>query len=280
MTTRLDQRWGPDAPDFRDISVDSERASELWRYLSIVGDPATSVDFRDEFLFEWEPDDSSCQVSHACCSVLEYFLAQSEGSLVRLSRKFVARSARLFEGPSTHADLSIRAALRSIRRTGLPPHTLVRNVEQSGMTAESSPLCYAFASDYSDLVYVRIDRSDVRETLKLMKRLLNAWIPCIVGLSFPSTLPWTSELQLRDRFDKITDRGVIVLCGYEDHSKWHGEGTFTFHGPFPSTWGEKGFGTMHYSYLLQGMASDIWVAFKSDWLKKMTQNRRLGTPSD
>lgn len=273
MTTSLDPRWGPDSPDFRDIVMGSPRAMDLEAYLIGLGSPQRSFDFRDEIPYRWESGRCVCAVAHACCSVLEYMRARCDGRIERLSRGFVASAARMLDRGSPEANLSIRSALRGIRRTGVPPEWLTDNMEKLGHQVDTSPLCYAFASECSALQYVRVPVQDPAQIVGRLKRLLHAHLPCVVGMSLPSTFPWTSVLELRSNFDTILDQTAVVLCGYEDCGPSGEDGVFTFFGPYSSEWGSGGFGEMRYSYLSHGLVSDIWIVYTSAWLNQLERDR-------
>lgn len=273
MITRWNAPWEPDAPDFRDFTVGSDAALDLNRYLGDLAEPLPDYDFRDDFIFPWDADGGACAVAHACCSALECMRANCEGRLEPLSRTFVADSSRMLSGVARDANVSIRAALRGIRRAGIPPQCVAKHLEAMGGRAVDSPLCYTYAEEYSDLRYVRIPSEDRSAMLSHLRRLIHAHIPCVLGLSLPSTFPWTPTLELRKGFDRIEGRGAVVLCGYQDAVRPGAAGIFTFLGPFPRDWGSGGFGEMHYSYVLDGMLSDAWVAYKPVWLERLARDR-------
>ena len=181
----------------------------------------------------------------------------------------------MIEQKQPHAEISLRAALKGIRQIGIPPASLVRHLESMGKCCVDSPICYGFTNELSDFQYFRMEIGDETEGLETMKRLLRARVPCVFGMSIPSSMTLDPRIELRKNYDTVEGNTAGILCGFDDSYRMASTGAFLFTGLFPKTWGEDGYGWMSYSFIRHKMITDLWIVMRPQWLRQLATDRGI-----
>ncbi|MFO1063088.1 MAG: hypothetical protein U0892_04345 [Pirellulales bacterium] len=269
----------PDAPDYRDMTLDSDEAETLLRYIKHVDDGVNEA-----FVIEGMPLKRELTLrgsaADACCSLLEYYRSIYLGDTQPLSRSFLHSTTAMLNAAVGLEGVSLRTVLNCVRRCGIPPQSLVTALERRGGQAVDTPLCYQFNDYANDLFYCRIDPTNYRKALSELKVLLRAGIPCLFSMSITASTvydrsgsenkPIKGSVEVFGRFDGVLGLRAGVLCGFSDEVCIDHLGSLRFFGPFGSDWGDEGLGWMSYSMLQRRMIADIWVPMSRSWLAEMT----------
>lgn len=271
-TQLLANLWSPDAPDFRDLTLESDEAIALKQFVDQCDSQQSSIDLRDVMPSVVEPVSGVGEAAHAACSLVEYFRQLCEGDTARLSRSFLHRASLLLHQKQEHSSSSLRAVLKTMRMLGIPPASLVRYVESTGKCAEDSPICYQFGSDLEDVNYFRVDHSN-ENLIERIKSLLKSGIPCIFGMSVPSSFSIDARIELRSEYDSVVGYTAGVIVGFDDSYRISSTGAFSFQSSFSASWGEEGYGWLSYELFRKGMIADVWTAMQPSWLSRMSEDR-------
>jgi hypothetical protein len=265
--------WSPDAPDFRDLTLESDEAVALNQFIAQRDPTQTSIDLRELMPPLFEPAAGVGIAANSACTLLEYFRQLCDGDTVRLSRAFVHRVALLLDEKTVDGDLSLRAAFKCLKLVGAPPASLVRSVEVLGKRAEDAPICYQFSSEFANIQYFRIDHARTVNLVERVKSLVSSGIPCVFGMAVPSSIGADSRIELRPEYDSIVGYTAGVIVGFDDAYRISTQGAFCFQSSFSSSWGEGGYGWLSYEMFWQRMVTDIWTALQPSWLGKMSEDR-------
>ena len=115
--------------------------------------------------------------------------------------------------------------------------------------------CFATALNYQSVAYQRVDRS-----LSQMKGCLASGYPFVFGFtvyeSFESaTVAKTGVLLMPLPNEQSVGGHAVLAVGYDDAKQ-----TFTVRNSWGPTWGQKGYFTIPYAYLLDAnLADDFWT---------------------
>lgn len=259
--------WHRDPPDPRDLTPTGEQAVSLLDALKPSAHRPESVDWRE---FCGKPADQQRLATgpvHACTSLLCYFERRSSGRIVEPSRLFVYHTARYLSQLQGDSGTTLRATLKAIARFGAPSE---RYWPYDLPMADTEPSCCVFASanKYPGLLYVRLDarRLRGRRTLELVKSFLAAGFASVCG--FPVTTGLTSEPEIAfpTVFDDVRGGQAVLVVGYDDRRRVRSDrGALLVQNSWGTEWGDRGFGWLPYSYVLEQLAVDFWTLLRPEW---------------
>jgi C1A family cysteine protease len=118
-----------------------------------------------------------------------------------------------------------------------------------------SAACYKEAKKFRAVSYQRVDR-----TLSQMKGCLADGFPFVFGFtvydSFESAqVARTGALQMPKPREGVVGGHAVLAVGYDDKSA-----RFTVRNSWGTSWGQRGYFTMPYSYLLtDNLSDDFWT---------------------
>ncbi len=254
--------WIPDLPDFRDYTPDSAEVKQMFREarVPLKTRAPSSVDLR-----QWcaPVDDQgklgSC-TSHAVIGLVEYLQNRTKGEYLHASRRFLYKVTRKLYGLTGDTGAYIRGTMKALRIFGVCPEQYWQ-YDVPSFDAEPSAFCYAFAQAYQALVYYRLDEVGTQQsiTLQKIKQQLASGLPVAFGFTVYSSIydqnvAKTGDIPYPERGDKVVGGHAIAAVGYDDKRM-----VIRIRNSWGRDWGDKGYGTLPYAYVENGLARDFWV---------------------
>lgn len=201
----------------------------------------------------------NCCVAESTTAAFEYAVIATVGrtKYVQSSRMFLYYQARLADNMQGQDDGAfIHSAAQSLLTSGL--------CEESFMPYSLGPLvvppkpAYTDALDHKALTVKMVDQN-----LDALRQLLASGYPVVIGfVVFPSiqspTVEKTGDVPMPSDADKQGQPlggHAVVLVGYDDSRK-----VFIFRNSWGTGWGDQGYGSLPYAYLLDpALTQDFWV---------------------
>ena len=175
---------------------------------------------------------------------------------VDLSRLQLYMCYRAIDGSSLISDSggTIRGGMKAISSYGVCPETLWPYVVKNFVRLAPRP---AFVSTYklNNFIYTA-----VKQNIADLKASISINLPVVAGImvytSFESAnVAKTGIIPFPDiSKEKMLGGHAIVLVGYNDSVQY-----FKFQNSWSTKWGDKGYGYIPYSYILNtGLTRDVW----------------------
>jgi C1A family cysteine protease len=205
--------------------------------------------------------------AHAVVAMTGHFERRAFGRSASGSCLFLHSMARRLMPRSTEGA-SLRATLKALKRFGLPPREhwphdeALRDVEPPGFL-------FAFAREFQDLTYVRLDpvRTPIQAVLKTVKAYLAGGFPIGFGFTVFDSVTADPDLPFPSCYDGLVGGQTAVAVGYDDRRWVRSErGALRIRGPWGPSWGEAGYGWLPYRYVNAQLAADFWTILRADWL--------------
>ncbi|MBN1980573.1 MAG: hypothetical protein JW795_03520, partial [Chitinivibrionales bacterium] len=256
--------WRRDLPDFRDLTdettVVADILSKSKRLKSAVQALPASVELK-----QWcSPIEDQGQVgsctANAGVALLEYYERRAFGKHIDASRLFLYKATRNLLQISGDQGAYLRTTMKAMAIFGVPPEQYW--VYDSTKYDEEPPaFCYSFAENYKSIKYFRLDPPGKlpSEVLTSIKQKLAAGLPSMFGFSVYSSIPGrgdgTGDIPFPSAGDSLLGGHAVVAIGYND-GKVIGKdkGALLIRNSWSTTWGEKGYGWLPYTYVLKGLA--------------------------
>jgi C1A family cysteine protease len=234
----------PDVPDARDVhyvaAVDTANLPE-------------SVDLRPLCPAVYDQGNLGSCTANAIGAAIEYNQMQTGKQSFVPSRLFIYYNERVLEGSiKQDAGAMIRNGIKTVVRLGAPPEE-VWPYDESAAFAQPHPDAYAAAK--LDLVTVY---SRVGQTLPLMQACLVEGFPIVFRYTcFPSMdHTWDDGVIPMPGPTEPEDGGhCMLVVGYNNANR-----TFLVRNSWGTVWGQQGYGTMPYDYILSPQwTTDLWT---------------------
>lgn len=266
--------WLRDLPDFRDYSlVGSERSLQAKRLLpAIVPAAPATMDLRPWCSpIEDQGALGSC-TSNAAAGLYEYFERRTVGRYTNVSRLFIYKIGRTLSGLKGDSGLSIRAAIAALTMFGAPPEKhWPYNV--AAFDTEPSAFCYAFAQSFQAIAYARLDHDTLSKTtlVQNMKDMIATGWPVAFGFTVYSSiynLGAGGTIPYPRSGESVLGGHAVDAVGYDDGKVCPNAtpGAFLIRNSWGTGWGAAGYGWLPYKYILTGLASDMWLISKAEWV--------------
>jgi len=263
--------WLRDFPDLRDFSTDHENVKAL----RTGGNRArlvrpSVVNLEEHFAHAAkEPVFAGCS-AQSCCALVEYFERRAHGRAFVGSALFLHTMTCRLLHQNCEGGTPLRATFKALKRFGLPPNEYWPATREHFL-AEPGAFLFAYAREYTDLVYVRLD-SLQREGARLLvtvKAFVAAGFPVAFGFSMFDSLSEDPRVPFPSVFDRSIGGRSAVAAGYDDDVRVRSErGALRIRGSWGSEWGEAGYGWLPYRYVVDHLATDFWTLLRPDWLAK------------
>ena len=233
-----------DVPDARDV-----------RYVPPV-DTATlpeSVDLRALCPPVYDQGSLESCTANAIGAAIEYNQMQTGKSSFVPSRLFIYFNERVLEGSiKQDAGAMIRNGIKTVVRLGAPPED-VWAYDESAVFTQPHPDAYAAAKLDLVTVYCRVG-----QTLPLMQACLMEGFPIVFRYTcFPSMdHTWDDGVISMPGPAQPEDGGhCMLIVGYNNANR-----TFLVRNSWGTQWGQQGYGTMPYDYILSPQwTTDLWT---------------------
>jgi C1A family cysteine protease len=252
--------WHPDLPDLRD------HIYAVPKQALVALPPMVDLRPHDSAIYDQGPI-GSC-TANAIAAAFEFDLRkQLLGDFVP-SRLFIYYNERSMEGDvGTDSGAQIRDGVKSVAKLGVcseadwpydaTPATSDGGPFPPGSRAVTEPLatCYSEALKNQVTSYQRVTR-----TLSQFKGCLASGYPFVLGFSVydsfeGSKVAADGVLGLPQPTERPLGGHAVLAVGYDDATQ-----RFTIRNSWGASWGQQGYFTMPYAYLLEaGLSSDFWT---------------------
>lgn len=239
--------WTPDLPDGRDLMFAAPTP--------IVTALPARVDLRPDCPPVYNQGQLGSCTANAIGAAYEYDVMRQGGPGFRPSRLFVYYNERAMEGTvDSDSGAQIRDGVKSIHKRGACSESTWPY--KIGQFTEKPPApAYREAKAHQLEVYQR-----VTQTLGQLKGCLAAGYPFVFGFtvyeSFESEqVARTGKVDMPQAGEQIVGGHAVMAVGYDERDQ-----RFIVRNSWGKSWGQDGYFTMPYPYLLQGTLSrDFWT---------------------
>ena len=216
------------------------------------------VDLREEMSPALDQGEIGSCTANAASNCLRHLLKKQNLPEFQPSRLFIYYNSRvLIEGVDPCEDSG--ATLRDVCKALSKYHACCEEVWQY--------LIYKYAEKPCDEAYENADLHQqllyhaIRQDLQVIKLILNEHLPIMVGIQIFDSI-YTEEVSNSGTLqmpnfdkDKLLGGHAVIIVGYDDETR-----RFTIMNSWGSTWGDNGYFTIPYEYILNpNLASDFWV---------------------
>jgi C1A family cysteine protease len=252
--------WKPDLPDNRDHVYAAP--------LPKLGPLPAKVDLRKQCPPVYNQGQIGSCTANAIAGAFEFDLLKQKLKDFIPSRLFIYYNERSMERTTgTDSGAQIRDGVKSVNKLGVCPETEWPYDDtpadpNTGIwppgakpAQKPTPACYKDALDNQVLNYQRVNRD-----LAQMKGCLAAGYPFVFGFTVydafeSSQVAKTGVLNLPASSEQVVGGHAVLAVGYDDAAQ-----RFIVRNSWGAKWGQKGYFTMPYAYLLSAqLASDFWT---------------------
>jgi C1A family cysteine protease len=260
--------WMPDIPDMRDLGVHDSMLPQSNDTFATPKENFTSgfVDLRKWFSpIENQGALGSC-TAQAGIALIEFMERKFSKKHVEGSRLFLYKNTRRLAGLRGDSGAYLRDTIKAMVMFGVSEERYLP-YDISKFDNEPDAFNYAMASNYKTLKYFRVDGLNVNTTdiLNSIKWRLSNSIPLMFGTTVYQGIynvnADSPEIPAPVAGERPIGGHAMVFCGFSEsrqallvRNSW-GEG-----------WGVGGYGWLPYSYVLNGLAIDIWGITKQSWV--------------
>jgi C1A family cysteine protease len=219
----------------------------------------------------------SC-TANAGVGMVEYFERKAFGRHIDASRLFLYKVTRNLLRLTGDTGAYLRSTIGAMRLFGVPPEEYWE-YDISRFDKEPPAFCYAFASNYQAIKYVRLDKSNLTKQALVdsIKENLSKGIPSMFGFTVYESIEQASadgKIPFPCNTEKVLGGHAIMAVGYDNNLKIKNNGcgevstgAFLIRNSWGTSWGEQGYGYLPYEYVLQELAVDWWTIIKAEWVE-------------
>ena len=240
--------WVPDVPDQRDylFAVPPE----------VLGALPASTDLTSQCPPVYDQGQLGSCTANAIAGALEFDAdKESISGYATPSRLFIYYNERVMENTvSSDSGAQIRDGIKSVGAQGACPET-EWPYDIAKFTDQPTQQCYTDAKELRAVAYQRVARS-----LQQMQGCLAAGYPFVFGFtvyeSFESQeVAHSGVAPMPAPNEQVLGGHAVVAVGYDNASQ-----RFRVRNSWGTGWGQAGYFTMPYQYLLStGLSSDFWT---------------------
>jgi len=252
--------WSPDLPDHRDHQF----AAPLAKLVSLP----PKIDLRPQCPKVYDQGQIGSCTANAIAGAIEFDRLKQKLPDFVPSRLFIYYNERAMENTvATDSGAQIRDGVKSVNQLGVCPEmewTYVAtpadpntNLWPPGAKPAERPTkqCYTDALKHQALTYESVSRD-----LAQFRGCLASGYPFVFGFTVYSAfespqVAKTGVLNLPTASEQVVGGHAVMAVGYDD-----GAQRFIVRNSWGAAWGQKGYFTIPYAYLLsQNLASDFWT---------------------
>ncbi len=237
--------WQPDLPDHRDFLYAVPHGTSL----------PPKVDLRPSCPAVYDQGQLGSCTANAIGAAFEFDLIKQQTKDFMPSRLFIYFNERVIENSvSTDAGAQIRDGIKSIGHQGVCPEEMWPYII-SQFAQKPHLECYKEALKHKAIAYHRVTRS-----LDLMKGCLAEGYPFVFGFSVYESFEsqetaQTGVLNLPKPKEQLLGGHAVLAVGYDDAQK-----RFIVRNSWGANWGQAGYFTIPYDYLLnENLSDDFWT---------------------
>ena len=252
--------WTADLPDQRDHLYAAP--------LPKLGPLPAKVDLRKQCPKVYDQGQIGSCTANAIAAAVEFDLKKQKLADFVPSRLFIYYNERNMEhSVATDNGAQIRDGVKSVNKLGVCPETEWTyvatpadpntNIWPAGAKPAEKPsaACYKDALNHQVVSYQRVNRD-----LAQMKGCLAAGYPFVLGFTVydafeSAAVAKSGVLNMPASTEQVVGGHAVLAVGYDDVAQ-----RFIVRNSWGSKWGQKGYFTMPYAYLISGsLASDFWT---------------------
>ena len=240
--------WLPDLPDQRDLIYTAPRTT--------INKLPSKIDLRKTCPPVYDQGNLGSCTANAIAGAFEFgSFKQNPDSAFTPSRLFIYYNERVIENsvPSDSGAM-LRDGMKSVKNQGVCPEKMWP-YDVSKFMNRAPASCYTNALTHQVLSYQRVQRN-----LNQMKACLADGFPFVMGFtvyeSFESaTVAKTGVVNMPKKDEMILGGHAVLVVGYDDKSK-----RFILRNSWGASWGQSGYFTMPYDYLMDAnLSDDFWT---------------------
>jgi len=240
--------WIPDLPDRRDRIYSAPAAA--------VAALPSKADLTKDCPPVFDQGELGSCTANAIAAALQFDqMKQTQKDVFVPSRLFIYYNERVIEGTvDEDAGAMIRDGIKSVAKQGAPhetlwPYTIAK------FRAKPSPSSFKDAAKHQAVLYQRVTQDATQ-----LKGCLASGYPFVFGFSvyesFESQeVTKTGNAPMPDPKEKLLGGHAVMAVGYDD-----GPERFIVRNSWGPKWGQSGYFTMPYAYLLDSnLSDDFWT---------------------
>lgn len=240
--------WLPDLPDQRDLVYAAPRP--------VLAKLPEKVDLRKLCPPVYDQGQLGSCTANAIGGAFEFeLLKQNKATDFMPARLFIYYNERVIENTvNSDGGAMIRDGMKSVNKQGVCPEKMLP-YDINKFADKPSDACYAEALNHLVLSYHRVPRN-----LNQMKSCLAEGYPFVFGFtvyeSFEGpTVAKTGKLNMPKQAEQKMGGHAVMAVGYDNGSK-----RFIIRNSWGSAWGQKGYFTMPFDYLMNAnLSDDSWT---------------------
>ncbi|MDB5331609.1 MAG: peptidase [Phycisphaerales bacterium] len=241
--------WVPDLPDARDLLYAAPMVA--------MGQMQPQVDLTAKCPPVYDQGQLGSCTGNAIAAAYQYDeLKQAASDPFMPSRLFIYYNERAMEGTvSSDSGAQIRDGIKSIGKQGVCPEKMWP-YDIAKFASKAPAACYQSALQNRAILYRRVPRD-----LTQMRSCLAEGFPWVFGVTVYDSFESQSASQSGDislpntATEKVLGGHAILAVGYDDDRH-----VFRFRNSWGIGWGNQGYGTIPYSYLLDAnLSDDFWT---------------------
>ena len=240
--------WIPDLPDRRDRMFAAEPAT--------LGALPPRVDLRAQCPPVYDQGALGSCTAHAIAGALQFDESkQQEADAFTPSRLFIYYNERVIEGTvDEDSGAMLRDGIKSVAKQGAPHERLWPYVIAKFRTKPVPP-AYKDAAKHQALLYQRVPRS-----LEQIKGCLAGGYPFVFGFSVyesfeSAAVARNGQVPMPGPRETLLGGHAVLAVGYDDAAA-----RLWVRNSWGARWGQDGYFTMPYAYLLdEGLSDDFWT---------------------
>ena len=252
--------WSPDLPDQRDHVYSAP--------LPKIGPLPAKMDLRKQCPAVYDQGQIGSCTANAIAAAIEFDLLKQKAADFVPSRLFIYFNERNMEHTvATDSGAQIRDGVKSVNQLGVCPEPEWpyiatpadpnTNVWPPGAkpAQQPTPNCYQDALKHQVVSYERVNPD-----LAQMKGCLAAGYPFVFGFTVydafeSAAVAKTGVLNLPASTEQVVGGHAVLAVGYDDAAQ-----RFIVRNSWGAQWGQKGYFTIPYAYLITGnLADDFWT---------------------
>ena len=210
----------------------------------------TSVDLRPKMPPVYDQGQLGSCTANAIGALFEY----DDKNAFTPSRLFLYYNERVIEhSTGTDSGAMISDGIRSLQTTGICPESMWP-YDTSKFTTKPPTSCYTTASKYQAL-----EAHNIHQDVTSMKTCLAYGFPFVVGIAVYSSfesqaVATTGIVPMPDRKEQCLGGHAVLVVGYTSDNHW------IVRNSWGTSWGQKGYFTIPYLYLLDSnLCSELWT---------------------
>src|SRR5262249_27349110 len=239
--------WTPDLPDRRDLRYQAP--------LARLGRLPAGVDLRPECPPVYDQGGLGSCTANAIAAALEFNQMKQQHEVFAPSRLFIYYNERVIERTvNDDAGAMLRDGIKSVARKGAPHESLWPYVIKR-FRRKPSKASYTDARKHPAVLYQR-----VAQDLAQLRGCLASGFPFVFGFavyaSFESArVAKTGHVPMAKPKEKLIGGHAVMAVGYD-----HARKRFIVRNSWGERWGQSGYFTLPYEYLIDdNLSDDFWT---------------------